>query len=107
MTQPTGSGFHVASLAHAGRIWEAYLEFDDDRDRADVFRARFRFEPADGPAGQSPAHTGLLIVEQSYEDAVKKARSFETRQLVGLLRSSLPDEEEAAPDGEEPDTDET
>ena len=84
----------MATLAHVGRIWDAYLEFDDDPHRPDVYRARLRFDPADALAEDESARTAVIIIEASYEDAVTKARSFDERQLSGLLRSTLPSEEE-------------
>jgi hypothetical protein len=41
-----------------------------------------------------PVRTTVIVIEQSYEEAVAKARSFDNRQLQGLLRSALPDEVE-------------
>jgi len=38
--------------------------------------------------------TGVIIIESSYEEAVAKARAFDERQMEGLLRSALPEEEE-------------
>ncbi len=87
------SGLHVTTLAHAGRIWEAYLEFADDPHRPDSYRARLRFEAADGEEGEEPARTGVIIIEPSYEEAVQKARAFDDRQLEGFLRSVLPERE--------------
>ena len=37
--------------------------------------------------------TGVIIIENSYEDAMAKVRGFDPRQMEGLLRSALPDEE--------------
>ncbi len=88
------SGLHVTTLAHAGRIWEAYLEFADDPHHPESYRARLRFEAADGAEGEEPARTGVIIIESSYEEAVQKARTFDSRQLEGLLRSALPGEDE-------------
>lgn len=85
---------HITSLAHGGRIWEAYLEFDGDPHRPEIYRARIRFEPADAGEGEAPIRTTVLIIEDSYEVAVAKARAFDDRQLSGLLRSCLPDEDE-------------
>ena len=85
-------GLHVATLAHAGRIWDAYLELDDDPHRPDTCRAHLRFDPSD-PAEHGSVSTGVIIIEPSYEDAVAKVRSFDVRQMEGLLRSALPDEE--------------
>ena len=84
-------GLHIATLAHAGRIWDVYLEFDDDPHRPQSYRARFRFDPADSTDfEEKAAHTAVIIIEQSYEEAIAKARSFDDRQLEGLLRSALP-----------------
>jgi len=83
----------VATLTYEGRIWDAYLEFDDDPRRPTSYRGRFRFDPADEATEEedAAARTTVIIIEDSYEEAVAKARSFDTRQLQGLLRSSLPD----------------
>jgi len=83
-------GLHVATLTHQGRIWDAYLEFDDDPRRPTSYRGRLRFDPADDDA--AAPRTTVIIIEDSYEEAVAKARTFDARQLQGLLRSCLPDE---------------
>lgn len=94
-------GVHVASLAHDGRLWTAYLEFQDDPQRPDSYRARLRFDPADAADGEGPRHTAVIIIEPSYEQALAKVRAFDERQLSGLLRSVLPDEpEDADADGD-------
>ena len=36
--------------------------------------------------------TATIIIEDSYEAAINKARAFENHQLQGLLRSVLPEE---------------
>lgn len=87
-------GIHVATIAHVGRIWDAFLEFDGDPHRPDIYRARLRFEPTNASDGEEPARTAVLIIEGSYDEAVAKAREFNDLQLAGLLRSALPDEEE-------------
>ena len=88
-------GLHIATIAHRRRIWDAYLEFDDDPHRPDLYRARLRFDAADSTEFVDAAvRTTVIVIEQSYEDAVAKARSFDDRQLEGLLRSALPDDEE-------------
>lgn len=86
----TPTGVHVATVAYQGRIWETWLDFEDDPRRPTTYRARFRFEPPDGEA-VGRAVTTVLIIEDSYEDAVSKAMSFDERALQGLLRSALPD----------------
>lgn len=87
---PHSSGHvHVATIAHEGRIWETWLEFADDPRRPENHRARFRFEPPSGDEAAT-AFTTYLIVEESHEAAVAKARSFDDRVLQGMLRSALP-----------------
>ena len=83
------SGVHIATVAHEGRIWETWLLFENDPLRPTSYRARFRFDPPSGdPIGT--VQTTVLIIEDSYEDAVAKARGFDDRALQGLLRSALP-----------------
>ncbi len=82
-------GVHLATLAHEGRIWDAYLEFDDDPANRD-FRARVRFS---SPEADRFYRTTVIIIEPSYEEAVHHARNLPDRQLQALLRSVLPDEE--------------
>jgi len=84
-------GLHVATITYEGRIWDAYLEFDDDPRRPTSYRGRLRYDPAEEPEGEGSVRTTVIIIEDSYEEAVAKARSFEARQLQGLLRSVLPD----------------
>lgn len=96
--QPSGH-VHVATIAHAGRIWETWLEFEDDPRRPTSHRARFRFEPPSGDDAVKSAFTTYLIVEESYDAAVAKARSFDDRVLQGMLRSTLPDPGETPPTG--------
>lgn len=85
---------HIATIAHEGLIWDAYLEFEDDPRRPTSHRAKLRFEPPTSEAedgGPPSAETTVIIIEDSYEEAVAKARSFDDRQLQGLLRSALPE----------------
>ncbi len=82
---------HLATVGHEGRFWDVYMEFEDDPSQPRTCRARFRFDPADLNEGETPAHTATIIIEPSYEDAMRKARSFADHQLVALLRSALPD----------------
>jgi hypothetical protein len=94
MNDRAENGFHVASLAHGGRLWTAYLEFEDDPHDPRTYRARIRFEPAAPDDGRGAVRTAVLIIEPSYEEAMAKVRSFDERQLGGLLRSALPEEDE-------------
>jgi len=85
------AGLHVATLAHDGLIWDAYLDFENDLHRPTIYRGRLRFEPPSGDDTPGSTQTTVIIIEESYEEAVAKARGFDDRQLKGLLRSTLPD----------------
>ncbi|MFQ5537701.1 MAG: hypothetical protein ACE5GJ_09640 [Gemmatimonadota bacterium] len=82
---------HVASLAHDGRLWTAYVEFEDDATHPDTFRARLRFEPAGGGEPEEVTRTAVIFIETTYEDVLTRARGLDERQLSGLLRSTLPE----------------
>ncbi len=84
---------HLATIAHAGLLWDAYLDFDADPMRPRAFRARVRFNQAGGGGDAAVTATTVIIIEESYEEAVAKARGFDDRQLQSLLRSTLPDPE--------------
>lgn len=84
---------HLATIAHDGVIWDAYLEFEQDLHRPASYRARLRFEPPTGAEGVRGTRTTVIIIEDSYEEAAAKARAFDDRQLQGLLRSTLPEPE--------------
>lgn len=84
-------GLHVATIAHAGLLWDAYLELDDDPRRPTSFRGRIRFDRA-GPDGAGvSAQTTVILIEDSYEAVVAKARAMDDRALEALLRSALPE----------------
>lgn len=83
-------GHHLASISHQGRFWDVYLEFEDDPRRPDSYRGAFSFSPADANDGETPKRTSAIIIEPSYEEALRKARSFDDHQLGALLRSMLP-----------------
>lgn len=93
---PPGPGAHVATIAHDGRIWDVYLDFENDPHRPTSCRARMRFEPPPGHEGAGSAQTAVIIIEDSYEEALDRARRFDDRQLQSLLRSALPDEPDAS-----------
>ncbi len=86
---------HIATIVHAGHLWDAYVDFENDARDPAACRARLRFEPPPGDEGLVSARTTVIIIEDSWEDALAKARSFDDRQLQGLLRSALPGDEEA------------
>lgn len=85
------SGHHLATISHEGRFWDVYLEFDEDPRAPASFRARFCYFPGDPGDDEEAARTTVIIIENSFEEAMLKARSFDDRQLQGLLRSALPD----------------
>ena len=84
------AGLHIATIAHEGLIWDAYLDLENDLHRPTSYRGKLRFEPPTADDGPESAHTTVIIIEESYEEAVAKARSFDDRQLQALLRSTLP-----------------
>ena len=90
MASKGNRGLHVATVAHASRIWDAYLDLDDDPHRPEVYRGRIRFEIAGEEGFHEAPRTTVIIIEESYEAAVAKARAFDDRALQGLLRSCLP-----------------
>lgn len=88
---PPSSGHHLATISHEGRFWDVYLEFEDDPRRPTSFRALLCFFPGDPGDEEEASRTTVIIIENSYEDAMLKARGLDERQLQGLLRSVLPD----------------
>ncbi len=92
--KPETGGFHLATVAYRGRIWDAYLEIEEDPRHPDSHRGRLRFDSPDGGLADGTYRTTTIIIEPSYEEAVAKARTFDDRQLQGLLRSVIPDDED-------------
>jgi len=88
---PPSNGQHLATISHDGRFWEVYLEFNDDPRRPSNYRGLLCFSPADNEGDDPALRTTAILIEDSYEEAVRKARAFEEHQLQGLLRSVLPD----------------
>ena len=82
---------HLATIGHEGRFWEVYMELEDDPSRDTSCRGRLRFDAADTNEGEPVVRTATIIIEPSYEEAMRKARSFPDHQLVALLRLALPD----------------
>lgn len=90
-TDNTAGGVHIASIAHDGRLWTVFAEFQDDARRPESYRACLRFDPADGVGADDSVRTAVILIEPTFEAAVNKARGFDERQLASLLRSILPD----------------
>jgi hypothetical protein len=88
---PSADGHHLATISHDGRFWEVYLEFEEDPRSPTVFRARLCFLPGDPGEGETEVRTAAIIIENSFEEAMLKARSLDDRNLQSLLRSALPD----------------
>ena len=87
---PPSSGHHLATISHEGRFWDVYLEFDEDPRKPDSFRALLCFFPGDPGDNEEAVRTTAIIIENSFEEAMVKARGFDDRQLQALLRSALP-----------------
>ena len=81
----------MAMVSHRGRFWDVFVEFEDDPRNPNSGRARLCFSPSDLNEGETPVRTATIIIEPSPEEAFRKARSFDDHQLLGLLRSALPD----------------
>ena len=83
------SGIHIATIAYDGRIWSVHLEFYDDPKRPEVYLARLKFDVANPTDYEEAPRTAVIIIEETFEDAISKARDFDDHQLEGLLRSAL------------------
>lgn len=86
-----GRGVHLATLAHEGRIWDAYMEPEGEPSTREPVRARLRFS---SPEADRFHRTAVIIIEPSWEEAVRRARELDDRQLTALLRSVLPEVDE-------------
>ena len=89
--QPPSQGQHLATISHEGRFWDVYLEFEDEPRRPTTHRARLCFFPGDPADGEKAVRTTVIIIEDTFEEAMAKARRLDEHQLQGLLRSTLPD----------------
>lgn len=85
--QRSPSGNHLTTISHEGRFWDVYLELEDD---PSTCRGLLAFSPAGGRGEDGMVRTTVLFIEDSYEAVMRKARSFDLRQLEALLRSALP-----------------
>ena len=83
------SGQHLSTISHDGRFWDVYLEFTSDPRQPSSYRGLLCFSPADGDPDFR--RTTIIIIEESYEEALRTALALEEYQLQGLLRSVLPD----------------
>jgi len=84
-------GHHLATVSHEGRFWDVYLEIQES-DRRGPVRGRLAFSAADSAADEErePVRTAVIFIEPTGDEVLRRAREFETHQLIGLLRSCLP-----------------
>lgn len=88
---------HLATISHDGHFWDAYLEIEEPASHDAPARGRIAFSAAD--AGDvEPARTTTIFIEETGQQVVARARDFKTHQLVALLRSCLPPDEDEAGD---------
>lgn len=84
------AGQHLATVSHDGRFWEVYLEFEDTPRGTDRYRALLAFSPVDRAEGELTIRTIPLLIEDSYEEVVQRARRLEEHHFTAMLRSLLP-----------------
>ena len=90
MRRDPRNSHHLATLSHAGRFWDAYLELEEQQGGGPA-RGRIAFSPA-GEVDAAPVRTATIFLEDTPQAVLTRARDFKTHQLVGLLRSCAPDE---------------
>ena len=78
---------HLATFPHEGRFWDVSLAVVEGPADSVQCRARLRFMPVDHADDDEPLHTAVLIIEPSYEQALKVARRYQRYELSALLRS--------------------
>ena len=90
MKRDPRNSHHLATLSHDGRFWDAYLELEENQGQGGPARGRIAFSPA-GEADADPVRTATIFLESTPQDVLTRARDFKTHQLVGLLRSCVPE----------------
>ncbi len=93
MRRDPRNAHHLATISYDGRFWDAYLELQDAQTPDSPARGRIAFSAAD-EGEPEPVHTTTIFIENSPQDVLIRARDFKTHQLVALLRSAIPTEEE-------------
>lgn len=93
-TGPPSDGPHLATVSYGGHFWDIYLEIVDDPRRSDSIQGRLCFSSPDAGGTGGPFRTAAILIEPSYQEVLHRARGFEDHQLIGLLRSTLPDADE-------------
>jgi hypothetical protein len=89
MMKSNRPGHHLATISHDGRFWDVYLEFEEPDRHASEARGRLAFSAADDEK-DTTLRTATIFLESSEDGVLRRAREFETHQLVNLLRSCLP-----------------
>lgn len=84
---------HLATVSHDGRFWDAYLEIAEPDAPGAPARGRIAFSAADEGEAE-PVRTTTIFIEDSPQEVLIRARDFKTHQLVALLRSARPPDEE-------------
>ena len=88
---PPSRGRHIATVSHEGRFWDVFLEPEEDARHSAAHRARLCFSPTDLNEDEQPSRTATILVEETYDDLIRRAHRLEDHMLVGLLRSVLPE----------------
>lgn len=83
-------GQHLTTISHEGRFWDVYLELEDDPRHPGTCRGLLAFSLAGGRSDDGLVRTTVILIEDTYDQVLSKARSFDMRQLEALLRSALP-----------------
>jgi hypothetical protein len=77
---------HLATVSYEGRFWDVYLDIQES-DRRGPARGSLAFSAADDE--NEPIRTAVIFIEPTEDEVLRRAREFDTHQLVGLLRSCL------------------
>jgi len=87
---PPTSGQPLVTISYDGRFWDVHLEFEESLRHGDAHRAALAFVPTDRAEHEAVVRTISVIIEPTYEEAVRRARQMEPHQLEAFLRSLLP-----------------
>lgn len=98
MRRDVRNSHHLATLSHDGRFWDAYLELEDPHAHGAPMRGRIVFSAAGEPEAE-PVRTAPIFIEDTPQELLARARELKTHQLLALLRSALPDEEDEPASG--------
>ena len=96
MRRDQRNAHHLATVSHDGRFWDAYLELEEPKTPDGPARGKIAFSAAD-EGEREPVRTTTIFIEDSPQEVLSRARDFKTHQLLALLRSALPPEEERDP----------